>query len=220
METRKPATACSQMKRRSVEGLFQHPRLFATGTRRLRFSSLVRETNIRLNADSSVCQSRYTAAIAQSAEAGSGTGDENHLLGLHNLSLLNAGNKVFLHAGYGALADSEVRKRRASVRICLILAAELFGRLVVLYTSRLEPIRTEELLLIDPAWSANLKLSRNGLVGERFMISSKPTPRELVIATAINGPVIFRENRTDGMFCRLPSSCDSGARSVVLPLWG
>jgi len=39
-------------------------------------------------------------------------------------------------AGYGALADSEVRKRRASVRICLILAAGSFGRLVVPYTSR------------------------------------------------------------------------------------
>ena len=28
-ETRNPATACSQMKRRSVEGLFQHPQALA-----------------------------------------------------------------------------------------------------------------------------------------------------------------------------------------------
>jgi hypothetical protein len=37
-----------------------------------------------------------------------------------NVKSLGAGNKVFLYAGYGAVADDAVRKRRASVKICLI----------------------------------------------------------------------------------------------------
>jgi hypothetical protein len=38
-------------------------------------------------------------------------------------------------AGYGVVADSVVRKRRAFVRICLVLVGGLFGTDAVLYTS-------------------------------------------------------------------------------------
>ena len=61
--------------------------------------------------------------------------DERRRLIRQQVITLHAG-KVFPHAGYGVVADDSVRKRRASVRICLVLAAGLFGSRVVLYTSK------------------------------------------------------------------------------------
>jgi hypothetical protein len=86
----------------------------------------------------------------KSAEAGAGTGDGNQLLGLHDLSLLialpwkpfDARNKLFLHVGYGALADGAVRKCRASVRLCMdgfdFLAIPTVNKTLVLELARCE----------------------------------------------------------------------------------
>jgi hypothetical protein len=44
--------------------------------------------------------------------------------------------KIFLPAGYEVHASGAVRKGKASVRNCLVLAEGLFGNRIVLYTSK------------------------------------------------------------------------------------
>jgi hypothetical protein len=51
------------------------------------------------------------------------------------LIILQTGT-IFLPAGYEVQASGAVRKGKASVRNCLILAEGLFGNRIVLYTSK------------------------------------------------------------------------------------